>query len=290
MKQLSIITYLFIVLLSVGSFSFAQPEISRDENLANMPTRIQVLIQKLYSSSAVERAKAAVALRTEKLAIPFLVAMLGDDTDLVWSSSYGTGGSPTSPGFEAAKALSTMGDTAVPALIVAMTDKDPIVRQNAAIALLWIGEANGPKSLAPAVDSLIIALEDKSHEVRWRAAWALRDMGWRPTDQKSLISFLILAQEWEELSRIGKPAVASLIVALKDKDWSRRSGASRTLGMIGDISAVEPLIEALKDEIPDVRKIAAVALTKLTGQDFGQNDVKWLKWWEQNKGEFLKTR
>lgn len=178
----------------------------------------------------------------------------------------------------------------MPALIEAMKDKDPVVRRNAAIALLWIGEDYGQKSIAPATDTLVIALKDESSEVRWRAARTLRVLEWRPTDQKSLIDFLILTQDFEELSEIGQPAVAELIVALEDKGWDNRRDASKTLGTIGDVSAVEPLIETLEDEVSDVKESAAAALTKLTGEDFGWDYEKWRKWWEHNKNQFLKHR
>lgn len=275
MKQLSIIVFLFFLLLITGSIAFSQPKIAKDEIPAYVPEDVKVLIQKLYSPNAVERAKAAVELGGEKLAIPSLVTMLGDGTKLVWSA-YGprAGGTSTSPGFEAAKSLRKMGDAPVPNLIEAMKDKDAVARQNAAIALLWIGEDYGPKSIAPATDILVMALKDESSEIRWRAAWALRVLEWRPTDQKLLIDFLILTQNFEELSDIGQPAVAALIVALEDKGWDTRCDASKTLGMIGDISAVEPLIKALKDENSDVKESAAAALTKLTGEDYSPDDEK----------------
>jgi HEAT repeat protein len=42
--------------------------------------------------------------------------------------------------------------------------------------------------------------------------------------------------------------VEGLIRALKDKDYDVRKGVIGALGKIGDAMAVEPLIEALKDE------------------------------------------
>jgi len=82
------------------------------------------------------------------------------------------------------------------------------------------------------------------------------------------------------LIRIGKPAVASLVQVLKDErghsirgaiseslkafsEWDIRKCAVRALGEIGDVSALEPLIEALDDEGSGVRAAAAQALGKM---------------------------
>jgi len=55
-------------------------------------------------------------------------------------------------------------------------------------------------------------------------------------------------------------AVEPLIQALKDENWSVRVEAANALGTIGDKKAVEPLIQALKDENWSVRAEAANAL------------------------------
>ena len=49
--------------------------------------------------------------------------------------------------------------------------------------------------------------------------------------------------------------------------------------------AIEPLITALKDEDSTVRTNAEFALKKITGQDFGQDSMKWKKWWGGNPGD-----
>ena len=67
----------------------------------------------------------------------------------------------------------------------------------------------------------------------------------------------------ESLVEIGEPAVEPLIQALKDEDSFVREGAAEALGKIGDKRAVEPLINALKDEDRDVREAAAEALGEI---------------------------
>lgn len=75
------------------------------------------------------------------------------------------------------------------------------------------------------------------------------------------------------LGKIGDTrAVEPLIQALRDEDWEVRSGAARALGEIGDARAVEPLIQTLfkeKDFNPAldvrdfVREEVALALGKI---------------------------
>ncbi|MGB2842281.1 MAG: HEAT repeat domain-containing protein [Halobacteriota archaeon] len=55
-------------------------------------------------------------------------------------------------------------------------------------------------------------------------------------------------------------AVVPLIQALKDENWRVRSEAARALGKIKGALAVETLVHALEDEDSDVRKRAAAAL------------------------------
>lgn len=72
----------------------------------------------------------------------------------------------------------------------------------------------------------------------------------------------------------------------------RESGSflSVILKMIGELRGPVPLIAALKDKDSDLRRFAAKALVEITGQDFGEDLVKWQKWWEENKETYLKGR
>ena len=74
----------------------------------------------------------------------------------------------------------------------------------------------------------------------------------------------------DQLTRIGKPAVAALIEALEDVDGNVRWQASVALGRIGAPDATvatKPLVKALDDIDPDVRTSAAAALGKLEGRE-----------------------
>jgi HEAT repeat protein len=65
------------------------------------------------------------------------------------------------------------------------------------------------------------------------------------------------------LVKIGKPSVEPLIMALKDKSPIVRRNVLKALGGIGNPNAVKPLIDALKDEDFIVRGNAATALGQI---------------------------
>ena len=134
----------------------------------------------------------------------------------------------------AAQTLGTIGPRAkegVPALIIALKDREAVVRHSVVYALAQIG--------AQAVPALITALKDRDTEVRRSAASAL--------------------------GQIGPPIVPALIIALKDQEAVVRSSAASVLGQIGPEAkeAVSELIAALIDRQADVRRAAASALGQI---------------------------
>jgi len=62
-------------------------------------------------------------------------------------------------------------------------------------------------------------------------------------------------------------AIEPLIQALRDPKASVRVGAAYTLDMIGDARAIKPLGEALEDDEKSVQREAATALTKIGGEE-----------------------
>jgi HEAT repeat protein len=61
----------------------------------------------------------------------------------------------------------------------------------------------------------------------------------------------------------GAKSVEPLMAALKLDNWKIRGNAAWTLGKIGDHRAVKPLIDALGDEVPEVRATAGQALLNI---------------------------
>ncbi len=64
-----------------------------------------------------------------------------------------------------------------------------------------------------------------------------------------------------DLLGIGRPSVEILIEYLQDEDWVVREAATDLLGKIGDVRAVEPLVERLRmDKDTGVKELAVKAL------------------------------
>jgi hypothetical protein len=101
------------------------------------------------------------------------------------------------------------------------------------------------------------------------------------------------SERMEAAKRLGEEkapkAAKALIDALDDPNQDVRSWAAWALGEIGDCSAIDPLLSALlkytnmfKEDklslqtkcVPDI----AVALRKLTHQEFGLDAQKWAEW------------
>ncbi len=59
------------------------------------------------------------------------------------------------------------------------------------------------------------------------------------------------------------PAVVSLLGALRHDDWQSRRNAAAVLGQLRAVWAVEPLLAALNDPMPVVRKTASAALRRI---------------------------
>ncbi len=191
------------------------------------------------------------------------------------------------------KALGAIGDGhAIEPLIPFLKDVDNNIRSSASEALEYLGWQPGDDEMKAwyclankhwdqcitfgkiAIKPLITALKDKDNDIRVEAARLLGIIG-DPQAIQPLIEALKIQKSYKEnssrvsiiaaqsLALIGVSAVEPLITALKDPDPDVRSGAATALGKIGDGCAVEPLIEALKDELPNVRWSAASALGQL---------------------------
>lgn len=153
--------------------------------------------------------------------------------------------------WNAIEALANIGKPTVKPLIDALKDDD--VRRDAAIVLGLIKDTS-------AVESLIAILNDDIY----------------PRSQA--ITSLVLIND--------RRAVSPIIGLLKDKNEYVRSKSAEALGKFGDLRAVEPLIAVLNDEYIFVNAAVANSLKEITDEDFGENQLNWKEWWNQNKDGF----
>ncbi len=160
-----------------------------------------------------------------KAAVPFFLEALNHkDTDKELVSAINA-------------AIVRFGSAAVPGLLNALEDRNPLLRAKAA-EVLGLLEADAKE----AIPSLIKTLKDEAGSARAAASQAL--------------------------SKIGQPAVKDLIRLLSDRDQALRVRAMQTLGQIGPDAkeAIPALNKAAMDEDETVRVTAKVSLDKIRGK------------------------
>jgi HEAT repeat protein len=158
---------------------------------------------------------------------------------------------------QAARDLQLLGDArSVEGLIEALEDKNQTVRYHASVALGGIGNSLAVKPLIEAM---------KNPEKKKRSMLASQPLGsvgpisfslsWSISSPVVMHSGVASAS----LVAIGGPAVDSLIEEVIDGERT----AAWTLGWIGDVRAVDPLLEALRGDNYYLRKAAVSALGRI---------------------------
>ena len=82
-------------------------------------------------------------------------------------------------------------------------------------------------------------------------------------------------------------AIEPLVEALENADLDSRCKAAQVLGelKLRDPRVVNALITRLQYDVAIIRKAAVEALQMITGNDFGEDPIKWQEWWGKNKGK-----
>lgn len=126
-----------------------------------------------------------------------------------------------------------------------------------------VADVDDPPGLGePAIRALVVQLGDRDSEIRESAARELRPLlGRQPLEE-------ILDEVRRDLTA---PAPAP------------RAEAIQRLGQIGDPGAVSPLVVLLGDPDPTVAERAHRALVTITGQDHGDRESHWERWWRANR-------
>jgi HEAT repeat protein len=155
-------------------------------------------------------------------------------------------------------------ERAVQPLIEMLTDEEWEIEKAATDALIEIGE--------PAVEPLIVILRDENEDIFLQTKVIAVLAGIK--DERSVQPMIQALKEKPELQAdlgyrlglMGEPAVEPLIEALGDNDPDVRVRAAEALGRIGDERAVEPLTDALDDGDEGVRTFAKMGLEKIEAQ------------------------
>lgn len=215
-------------------------------------------------------ARALGKIRDQRAVEPLLAALKSDDLDLCKAAVYALGkfgdtrfieplvaavvNKPYERLFYAVgDSLTELGIPAVaPLVTILRSHESRVARQLAAVSLEGIGDAQ-------AVEPFIAALKDTSKYVRAQVAGGLGKVG---------------AQLHDEVVR--RQIVEALIpTLLHDEDADCRHVAAWSLEKLADPQAIDPLIAALQDTDEWTRRNAAKALVTITGEDFGQDAVRW---------------
>jgi HEAT repeat protein len=156
----------------------------------------------------------------------------------------------------AGEGLLLLGEQGIDELILALQDENYHVRWAASFSLKSCREQR-------IINPLVVALSDEDGLVRNNAALALDDLGWKPLNIESEAIYSVAKKDWENCIKIGPPAVDALIAALKKgdpgPDSDVRGSVADVLGKIGDPKAVEPLMAALVDEYHHYKKCQSIA-------------------------------
>lgn len=304
-----------------------QAEITRQLKQASMPSEVREQIIRLHSRDPAERAAAAAHLgkmaEGAAPAVPYLVRLLQDDTQVQLSHYLGAGytsSMETTPGEEASHALAEIGDAASNSLILALNNPHPGVRRLAAKALGQIGDIS-------AVDFLIKLLSDPDRGVRATAAIALgnyrhpmaaqtimdaypkandaarTDMIFALAHINDILAVPFLVKHAGDpspavraaimlaLGKLGDArAIPALLAGLQDPDEITRTNAAYSLGSYYSSKVVSSLIQSLQDPAMRVRQAAADSLKSLSGLDFGMEQAKWRQWWQQQRRQMQPAR
>lgn len=162
----------------------------------------------------------------------------------------------------------------VEGLIKALDNWDNETRAEAAKALGETGDES-------AINPLVRTLKDEDRLAREEAANALEELDWTPDNDTENAYYLIAKEQWNELVKLGEPAIEPLIQALKYEDIGE--SVSESLAKIGE-PAIDPLIQALKSQDYDTKDGAAESLAKI-GEPVIDPLIESMK---QNKGWYGK--
>jgi HEAT repeat protein len=149
-----------------------------------------------------------------------------------------------------------------------LSDPDPLVREEAAVAMGVKGLSGAVPSLAKVVEE---AIADRSLKERKSAKWALGTV--------ALVS----------LGLTEDPAACDVLrKAYADAgDWRLKASAVVGMGRVQKPGSVPDLIDALDDtKTQSVHRTAYEFLRRLTSKEVGDDSKAWREWWKVNEKDY----
>jgi hypothetical protein len=151
-----------------------------------------------------------------------------------------------------------------------LSDADPMVREESAVALGVRGVTGAVPSLMKVVEEAMAEKPSKDRKnpaMKWALATsALVSMG-KTMDQDAV----------EPLNKVLHEA----------QDWRLRASAAVGLGRVQKSAAVNGLIDALDDKDPNVKNSAFEFLRRLASIDIEPTSKAWREWWKKNATNYV---
>jgi len=145
---------------------------------------------------------------------------------------------------------------AIQALLSALRDHTEAVQEAAAQALKRNGDAS-------VIEPLVGLLLRGSPGVQYYTAQTLDALNWVPRTPAEQIPYYVARGDFKRVSMFGPAAIKALAAVLRSGSDERRVAAANTLAELGDSSALNLLINALKDSEAAVRSAAINGLARM---------------------------
>jgi hypothetical protein len=133
-----------------------------------------------------------------------------------------------------------------PLIHTLMTDMSSEVRWVTALAL---GEIRDKR----AIPALLASLKDKDRYVRYGSAKALEQIGWLAETDQDKAYYSIALEDWDDITKMGKPAIGPLVDMLRDEHSAIRVRIIEILGSTVDAEARKSCEMVLRDPDEQVR-------------------------------------
>lgn len=135
--------------------------------------------------------------------------------------------------------------------------------------LLWTAAIVAATGLAWFIGAVVVPVWQARRVLMHQPTFAgVERLGGKESALRKLVMYMRVPERWAPhkyegtalLGACGPAAVPKLILLLRHREPGVREGAAETLGKMGDPRAIEPLGEAVKDRVVDVRIKAVLAL------------------------------